>query len=117
MRLLLRASALLAALSLTLFSLASCKKDTDVVREYCEIKITLPKEFTEYDAAESFDAAYTDGRLIVGIQRLSFDAGVEPSQEKRANTEPKITKTVKNNVKKRLKIFVLALILTPHERI
>ena len=67
-------SLLLAIPLLTLF--VSCQKDSTVTHKYCEIEITLPDRFSEYEA-ESFDLALTDTRLIVGIQRLSFDAGLE----------------------------------------
>ena len=59
---------LLLALSL---SFVSC---SDGRREYCEISIFLPSEFEKTDAEDSFDLAYTDGRIFVGILRISFDA-------------------------------------------
>ena len=72
-----RILALICVSFLLLFAFISCKEEYDGRREYCEIEITLPEIFSDYDSEGAFDAAYTDGRLIVGIQRLSFDAGLK----------------------------------------
>ena len=44
--------------------------------EHCELGITLPKGFSKYDSGGTFDVAYTDGDLIVGMVRVSFSAGM-----------------------------------------
>lgn len=56
-----------------LFSLISC----DVNREYCEIGIVLSGEYKEYDADGTFDVAYSNGEMIVGILRFSTEACLE----------------------------------------
>ena len=61
---------LLLILSLVLVASTSCS----TVRRHCEISIDLPSRFTDYDSGKSFDLAYSDGSIIVGILRLSFDA-------------------------------------------
>lgn len=60
---------LLTALSLATFS---CKKDDTVRVEYCELGIVLSEGFEPYDQGEIFNAAYSDGRTVVGIRRYSF---------------------------------------------
>lgn len=72
-----RLLALICVFSFLLLAFISCKEEYDGRRKYCEIEITLTESFSDYDSEGAFDAAYTDGRLIVGIQRLSFDAGVD----------------------------------------
>ena len=61
----------LLLLSLTLTLLASCKK-----REYGhgELTIDLPREFKDHDSDEHYDACYSNGTVVVGILRVSFDA-------------------------------------------
>ena len=66
----LRSLALLILLALS-FSLFSC---SDGRREYCELGIILPSEFKSADTGENFDLAYSNGRLFVGILRISYDA-------------------------------------------
>lgn len=64
-------SALILALALSL-SLFACG-----ARDYfghAELRIALSEDFKEFEA-ESFDAAYTDGSAVVGIIRISFEAG------------------------------------------
>lgn len=68
---------LILALSLVTLFIFSCERDKGVKYSHCEIEITLSESFSEYEAKESFDLAFTDGRMIVGVQRLSFDAGIE----------------------------------------
>ena len=76
MLLLMRSVAFTLAIILILSVLCSCKESKSA-RKYCEIEIVLPESFEDYQEDKVFDAAYTDGELIVGIQRLSFDAGLE----------------------------------------
>ena len=59
---------LLIAVSL---ALASCDED---FYGHAELRISLSEDFREFEA-ESFDAAYTNGRALVGILRVSFEAG------------------------------------------
>lgn len=54
----------------TLLSLASCKKENVV--EYCELGIILDKDFEVYDTDGAFNVAYSNGKTMVGITRLSF---------------------------------------------
>ena len=60
---------------LVLFSAVGCKKNKDE-RVWCDIAITLPEEYEEYEATGSFDLAFRSGRRVVGITRISFDAGI-----------------------------------------
>ena len=39
---------------------------------YAEIRVGLNDSFSEYDADGVYDVAYSDGRLVVGIIRMSF---------------------------------------------
>ena len=55
----------------SLICTAAC--DGDTVFAHAELEIKLSQNFREFEA-ESFDAAYTDGRSLVGIIRISFDA-------------------------------------------
>ena len=64
-----------ALLLASLISLFSCSTR----RTHCEISIDLPSSFTDYDAGKSFDLAYSDGSIIVGILRLSHDACIADS--------------------------------------
>jgi len=66
-----RIIAVLLAFS-ALLSMAACKKDT--VYGHAEMRISLPESFSEFES-ESFDATYSDGKSLVGILRVSFDAG------------------------------------------
>lgn len=54
----------------TLLSFASCKKENVV--EYCELGIILDKDFEVYDTDGAFNVAYSNGKTMVGITRLSF---------------------------------------------
>ena len=40
---------------------------------YGELVMRLPDEFETYEAKDVYDSAYSDGSIIVGILRLSFD--------------------------------------------
>lgn len=51
-------------------SFSSCKKEKRF--EYCEIGIVLGNDFEDYDTDGAFNVAYSDGKTIVGISRLSF---------------------------------------------
>lgn len=59
-----------------LFSLFSCG---DRRITHCELTITLPTTFTDYDTGGIYDIAVSDGSIIVGILRLSFDACIRDS--------------------------------------
>ncbi len=52
--------------------LASCDKEE--VFGHAELRLSLDSGFSAFEA-ESFDAAYSNGSCIVGIYRVSFDAG------------------------------------------
>ncbi len=54
----------------TLFSLFSCSKPKK--HELAELGIDLPDEFSDYNTDGAYDAAYSDGNMIVGMLRLSF---------------------------------------------
>ena len=54
-----------------IFVLVSC---SDGKYEHCEIGIKLDDSFSEYDVGGRFDMSYTDGRVIVGVLRFSFEA-------------------------------------------
>ena len=69
----LRALAFLLALLVCAFALSSCSPK---VHRYCEIGLKLPSRFETTEAQESFDLALSDGRLFVGILRISFEAAV-----------------------------------------
>ena len=64
-----RLISLIFALAL-LLSFSSCNGYKKF--EYCEMGIALKKDFREYDSDGSFNAAYSDGKTIVGITRFSF---------------------------------------------
>ena len=55
----------------SVFAVTSC--DTDKIYGHAELEIALTEDFREFEA-ESFDAAYTNGKALVGILRISFDA-------------------------------------------
>ena len=61
----------LALLLLSLPSLFSC--DGDIIYGHAELQISLSEDFREFEA-DSFDVAYTDGKSLVGIVRISFEA-------------------------------------------
>ena len=44
---------------------------------HCELGILLPHGFEEYKGESTFDAAATNGEIIVGITRISFAAAIE----------------------------------------
>ena len=57
--------------SAILLSLFSC--DEEISYGHAELEIALSEDFREFEA-ENFDAAYTNGKAVVGIIRISFDA-------------------------------------------
>ena len=57
-------------LILSLITLVSCDNGKRV--EYAELGIVLTKEFSVYDSNGAFNAAYSDGNIIVGFTRFSF---------------------------------------------
>lgn len=59
---------------LLVLSLASCKRE--VKMEHCELGILLPEDFALHNAEGTFDLAYSDGELVVGLVRLSYDAAI-----------------------------------------
>ena len=67
-------SVLFLAVSLV-FTLFACEKEEKIFG-HAELRIGLREDFEKF-AAESFDAAYTNGSAIVGIYRVSFDAGID----------------------------------------
>ena len=66
---------LLVVLTL-LFSLFSCG---DRRFSHCELSITLPSAFSDYDTGGIYDVAMSDGSIIIGILRLSFEACIRDS--------------------------------------
>ena len=54
-----------------LLSLFSCGEE---YYGHAELRISLPRDFKSFEA-ENFDSSYTDGECIVGIYRISFEAG------------------------------------------
>ena len=67
---------LLSALLLItiLLGIVSCAEEKRY--GHCEVELPLPDSFESYDSGGTYDAAYSDGRMIVGIMRLSFAACV-----------------------------------------
>ena len=65
----------IALVVILLFSAASCKRN-DNERVYCDIAITLPEEYEDYETTSTFDIAFKSGKKVVGITRISFDAGI-----------------------------------------
>ncbi len=57
-----------------LICLVSCKKAT---YEYCELGFKLTDDYEERDLSDTFDKAFTNERLLIGINRMSFDACLE----------------------------------------
>ena len=51
-------------------SFTSCSNAQRI--EYCELGIVLTKDFKPYESEGAFNAAYSDGSVIVGISRYSF---------------------------------------------
>ena len=70
-----RVLALLLLFSLS-FSLLSCSGGNI---EYCELGISLPEDFKKTDGGETYDLAYSNGVIFVGILRISHDAAAEVS--------------------------------------
>ena len=58
----------------TLFALLSCEKKK---YEYCEFGLRLTDDYEEVELKDTFDKAYKNKRVLVGINRLSFDACLE----------------------------------------
>ena len=56
-----------------LFVLISCEKRY----EYCEFGLKLSDDYKESELKDTFDKAYTNGRVVIGINRMSFDACLE----------------------------------------
>ena len=54
-----------------LLSLFACNEEK--IYGHAELQIALDEDFDEFDS-ESFDAVYTNGKAIVGIMRISFEA-------------------------------------------
>lgn len=44
---------------------------------HCELFIKLPESFDEYDSGGVYDVAYSDGPMIVGFLRISYDVCVD----------------------------------------
>ena len=63
---------LLTALAL-LFSMVSCVEEAPEYG-YAEIRLGLNDSFFEHDSDGVYDMAYSDGRIVVGILRMSFAA-------------------------------------------
>ena len=57
-------------LLLSLAFLVSCEKQY----EYCELGFKLSGDYKERNVSEAFDKAFTNGRVVIGINRMSFDA-------------------------------------------
>ena len=53
-----------------ILSLAGCDRMMPV--EYCELGIVLNIDFEPYDSGGTFDVAYSDGEVIMGVLRYSF---------------------------------------------
>ena len=68
------ALAVLLILSLSL-SLASCQEEK--AHQYCELGIVLPRSFKKSKTQENFDLALSDGRIFVGMLRISLAAASE----------------------------------------
>ena len=74
MRRLLRAAAQLLLVVIAASVLFGCKKDVKKrVYGHCELTLDLPPRFSDYDSGDTYDAAYSDGEVLVGFLRLSFD--------------------------------------------
>ena len=68
-----KAFAILLCLAICL-SVCSCSMRNI---EFCELRFSLPRSFSEVDGGDSFDVALSDGEVFVGVLRISFDAAVE----------------------------------------
>ena len=44
---------------------------------HCEMFIRLSDDFYEYDSGGVYDVAYTDGGMVVGILRISYDVCID----------------------------------------
>ena len=55
-----------------LLTIASCDKNDFF--GHAELRIALDSDFREFKS-DNFDAAYTDGTAVVGIYRISYNAG------------------------------------------
>lgn len=55
-----------------LFSLASCYNEPEGFG-HAELRLDLPRSFTDYDTGDAYDAAYSREGMVVGILRLSFE--------------------------------------------
>ena len=60
-------------LLLSLIFLVSCEKRY----EYCELGFKLTSDYEERDVSEAFDKAFANERVVIGINRMSFDACLE----------------------------------------
>ncbi len=71
MKPILKYTALFTLITTLLLCVSSCARE-----EYghAELRIELPHEFSKFSAAD-FDAAYSSGSSVVGIIRISFEAG------------------------------------------
>ena len=61
----------LVAVFAILLSLAACAPE-ETEYGYAEIRIGLDDSFSEHDSDGVYDVAYSDGRIVVGIIRMSF---------------------------------------------
>ena len=59
----------------TILCCASCRRQD--LYEYCEFGLKLSSDYYETDLKETFDKAYTNDRVLIGINRMSFDACLE----------------------------------------
>lgn len=55
-------------------TLVSC--DGEKIFGHAELRLPLSEDFREFEA-ETFDAAYSDGNILVAVYRVSFAAGME----------------------------------------
>ena len=44
---------------------------------YLELRLEMPRAYETAEAEGSFDRAYSDGRAVIGITRLSFEAAID----------------------------------------
>ena len=73
----------LALAFVLILNLFSCGDGADKY-SYCELVLPLSDTFSTVEA-DTFDAAFTDGRAVVGIKRISYsiseDLGIAPTLE------------------------------------
>ena len=69
--------ALLLLLSLSLSSCGGGNEKDGIKIEHNELGIVLPRSFSRLDASDSFDIAYSNGEIFVGILRISLDYAAE----------------------------------------